>query len=1249
MRSRTNRFLIIVILFLCGCGTSSRLTSLSTLDRLRSLSRNKPTDPQIQRDLAIAEMFFVGGAQDRVLPQINRALALDKDNLRLQFAAALYYDIHGDPERALNHYINAIRSAVRSKDPIAPQLSEVAIRIVQGLEDDVAGYQEKVRSTLDPITAQKALLAAPARHAANDLLIDLAYAKGDVATVERIAKRDGCIREWRVAGPFGPRALLGFDRDYAVQPGTALAEQYDLGPGRGVRKTRDINARGCNTHLGNGPVMLEGTSWAQARLDIPNDDTYLVRFETPNTAEIYVDGQSIERVDFRKRQTATTHYLPIQLRAGEHVISVKLTTLHTNPVLSVAVVPKTQRDINAIALPDTNRSPRDFDNGFIRYLTAATLIVRGDIIAARETLRTVDDYKRSSPVLLLQRAGIALSDPLVPSDQRRDDARRLFIASIKRDQGLWGPELQLARIEADNGRVTEAIERLRKAVKQWPAVVAIDLYLIDLLRDREWHSEADQLVRKIREVLPDSCKTLQAELDASRRRRHEQETARIADEMVACDARSNARFATLIGQRRWKEAQIELERLGSLEPNPDGYGILLAQLSLAKNRDDEQKTNETLERLRLHFPRSETALIERVDQLVSRQQQRQASTLLEDAFRREPASTLALRRMAAVVTGEDVLAQYRVDGAKVIADFEASGRSYDQPQVLVFDYMVVRVFEDGSALELVHNIFRVQSDEAVDELGEVRVPETARLLKAQTIKADKRRIEPDRITGKHTISLPDILPGDYTEYEYVQAVDPPNGFPGGFLGDRFYFRSFEIPFDRSHLIVILPRDMPVTVDPRGDAPPMEETIRDNLKVLSWEVQASRPLVAEPLSVSEREYIPSINYGVKATWEDFVESIRDALIDRDSVDPAVSRLVQRIVGEAKPDERLIRAKRLYEWVVRNIENSSDTFSEAAVMLRARRGNRARILHYLLKTAQVPSHLALVRNAANDTTVSELADTNTYDNLLLLVGSPSAKAGDGALWLSTVDRWAPFGYIPPLLRGQRALLLEPGAKFVKVRATRPGEDRHRIHFDIRLRRDGSAAVKVIEVLKGAGANAWRENLEGIAEAELEKRFEEEYVTQLVPGSILRSLRIIGRENTELAFQLEYSFEVGNFGRSVGKGWALPGIVLSQLSTAYARVSNRKTTEIVTPAIDRDITVQVHVPKGTLLPRLPEVTTISGPDHASFKVRNRALKDQLIIDRQLKLPMMRVEPKRYAEFKEFCRNVDLAEASEVVFKMP
>ena len=54
------------------------------------------------------------------------------------------------------------------------------------------------------------------------------------------------------------------------------------------------------------------------------------------------------------------------------------------------------------------------------------------------------------------------------------------------------------------------------------------------------------------------------------------------------------------------------------------------------------------------------------------------------------------------------------------------------------------------------------------------------------------------------------------------------------------------------------------------------------------------------------------------------------------------------------------------------------------------------------------VALVRSLASDNTHSEVPDSSTYDFLMVRVGE-----GSDATWLYTVDRSAPFGYIPALL--------------------------------------------------------------------------------------------------------------------------------------------------------------------------------------------------------------------------------------------
>jgi cellulose synthase operon protein C len=563
----------------------------------------------------------------------------------------------------------------------------------------------------------------------------------------------------------------------------------------------------------------------------------------------------------------------------------------------------------------------------------------------------------------------------------------------------------------------------------------------------------------------------------------------------------------------------------------------------------------------------------------------------------------------------------------------------------VFDYMAVAVLQDGSSVELVHTIEKAQSDEAVNQLAEVRVPEGAHVLKLQTIKPDGRRLEADAIEGKEEISLPTVTPGDYVELEYIDYKDPSEAFPGGYAGERFYFKSFEIPFDHSQMVVIAPKNMTLRVDPRGPAPKVEERTDGNLRVWNFQVDQSIPLKPEPSAVSAREFLPSVRIGARADWSTFVESLRDALADRNILDPEIAALVQQIVGDADPGDYAQRAKRLYAWVLEHIENNDELFSQAAVMLRARTGNRARVLHYMLGLAGVPAKLALVRSAGGDTVASEMADGDTYEHLFVTYGD-----GPKAQWLYTVERYAPFGYVPPLLRGQPALLLTAGAERTLSPPPRAGQDARRLELDITVARDGGARVSAVELLHGAGAVAWRAQLESIPAAELNRRFGEEYVARLLPGAHLTSLRITGREQDAEAISLQYGFDLGALGRRVGESWALPPILASRLAQNYAQAAQRTTDELVPSPVELEIVLRFHLPKGASNPAAPEPVALEAaiPSRPRFDQKSRLEKGALVIERTLRLPAMRIGVKDYGAFAAFCRMVDAAEGKELLVKL-
>ena len=1251
-------FSCLLAIALCACGARTNM-AYEGIEALRRRAAASPTDREAQAELALAELFDAGGEPTNVSAQIERALVLDPKSPRLLLARAVYQDVHGQPGRALDDYLAALELAIDSPDPLAPQLQELAMIGVGGLDGGVPEYVRRVRGALEAIdkgASRGHKLGLPAQYLATAMLIDFAYRRGERDNGQSLASKLGCVTEMRAAGPFGPRELLGFDAQHPVQPGQPWQDRYDLGPGRGVRPTRELGARGCGINLGGGAVAEGGTTYARAELSVAKAGDYALRLQTASNVELFVDGRSLARFDSRRALLADISFVPLELAAGKHELLLKVTTRHPNPAIGGALMARAPSDAAAIELPGDEHS-----YNFERYLRAAIALARGDVLPARAALSDVAPDKPAAPMRRLQRASLLHSDPLMPSDMREDESRRQLLAAQKRDAELWGPPLQLASMMAGNGRAIEAIAALRKAYARWPEVAGVGLALSSMLREQGWTAEADSVLNAVHKRVPDACGVISAVLESLRDRQREEQATQLVEQVMACEAQSNARYSLLLRQRRWDDAQRELARLESLEPPQARYAWLLARLELAKNRGDDAAVDQTIAELTARYPRSSTGALEAIDRAAGRGDLPGALALAHAALEREPASMAELHRMIPVLGGKHLLADFRRDGPAQIARFEASKRTYDGPQVLVFDYMAVRVLPDMSSISLVHSIEKAQSDEAVEDLAEVQLPDGAQPLTLRVIKADGRKLEADAISGKDTVSLPSVAVGDYVESEYLLYQDPPEGFPGGYAGDRFYFKSFEIPFDHSEIAIVLPKDLQAEVDPRGDAPKAEERVEGDLRVWRFAVDQSTALKTEPGAVSVREYLPSIRVGAAATFPKLIESIREALIDRDIYDPDVKALALKIAGPANPNDEKnarARAQRLYDWVLQNIEESEDLFTQAAVMLRARSGNRARVLHYLYGLVGIRSQLVLARNSNSDNTPSKMADGDTYSHLLVVVGGAApaprggaaAKDGKQETWLFTSERYAPFAYLPSQLRGQPALRLDAQATPTTTPAVRPGDELRRLVFEIALAADGSAKVNATETVAGAGAVSWRSNLESVPAAELEHRFEEEYVARLMPGARLTTLEVDGLEREDRAVVLKYGFELGALGRRIGERWALPSMLEAELSNNYAQLAQRTTIENIGNPLELDVVVHIKLPKGSSRPTLPAPVRLQAAidGRPSFAMTTRMQDDTIVVERNLRVPRMRVSPAQYPTFASFCQAVDAVEAKELLIRL-
>jgi hypothetical protein len=261
----------------------------------------------------------------------------------------------------------------------------------------------------------------------------------------------------------------------------------------------------------------------------------------------------------------------------------------------------------------------------------------------------------------------------------------------------------------------------------------------------------------------------------------------------------------------------------------------------------------------------------------------------------------------------------------------------------------------------------------------------------------------------------------------------------------------------------------------------------------------------------------------------------------------------------------------------------------------------------------------------------------------------RIGEEEIFLSTEERGAPFGYVPQLVRGQEALRLADGAPRTRVLPGDASADRRSVTVAVTLRSDGSAEAEVRETFRGAGAVGWRADLEEVPAAVLEQRFEEAYVSRLVPGARLTSLRISGREDRDEPLVFDYRFETASIGRRQGREWIVPGIFPSALAQSFAHAATRETPQLVAPSVDMDVQIRWILPDGAPAQRAPRGETFEGPGGAAAQIGYRADGGALVLDRRVRIPVMRVPVDRYPAFAEFCRNVDQVEARELRLTVP
>jgi hypothetical protein len=210
------------------------------IDILRERAADAPNSREAWLDLAVAEHVFDGGEPQRAREALARAKLLGASSLRLAFIEAEEHVLEGHPAQAFEAYLRLLHDAPNSDDALTPWLLETTFSALSDMNDAVDDYRPRLLAELATLSQQRDKLGLTAQHQLSMQLLGHALLAGDMERAQAAAKAAGCVQKAEVAGPFGPRELLGFDREFPAEKPGPLAAEYELGPSRGTRPTRSV-------------------------------------------------------------------------------------------------------------------------------------------------------------------------------------------------------------------------------------------------------------------------------------------------------------------------------------------------------------------------------------------------------------------------------------------------------------------------------------------------------------------------------------------------------------------------------------------------------------------------------------------------------------------------------------------------------------------------------------------------------------------------------------------------------------------------------------------------------------------------------------------------------------------------------------------------------------------------------------------------------------------------------------------------
>jgi len=1253
---RTRSFLLLATLVVAAstpaCGVLDR--TRTPLEQAREDAASGDADA-IGRWL-LTEIVAPGGTTKGAKDARAKLDAVKGGGLDAKLALAIDDDIHGQGARAFDEFAETLRATSASGLPNAPLVAIAAMDGLSRLAHLVPRpHRDSTLTSLAPV-----LVKGPSSgsgglgwRAARNLAswVSFAEEQGKTQGTRDALRRKalGCVEAIRLAGPF--EFAPGDDDESPLEGERAGAwpAVFEGRPGALVRpRVVGTESSGCNVVASKPPAS--GTYLAETFIDLdrPHDVVLLANdFSRIAVDDVPVhvrdrtawggpllDGAVVRLAPGRHRIVwrASGYFASLELRDRDGTrLDFKASIDPTPPYGKTPPVVLKDPHPALVASRSTMRDPVTTFLAARVALTAGAgdvaAVVLGSPLNDDAIVATAGNY----PAALLELAGTAaLADPIWTASLASSRARTLFERASELDDRLWAAPLDVLELKGEGMQATDKIKALQVLVGKHPGRPDATLELIDTYKDLGWTHEHDKLVGELAKRFPDDLSVLKEQLGVLDDHGPLAEADALVERMAKNEPDDPILADRLLGRRNFPKALEAYKKF--LDAHPDRKSIRTRIEDIEARLAD---IDEATKKLAAKIVKGEVTPIEEADHLMLSGDKRALEKALAHGIRNTGFRSNAVLRAMDLLQQTVDFAPYRLDARKVIAEHDATHAGKDKAGAAerIMDYGVMWVRSDGTTAFLEHEIVRIHSREAIEDLARVK-PYNGRALHLRVLKKDGRVLEPMRVAGKPDLTFPDLDVGDVIETE---IVSPGVASLSSYVSPRWYFAEPRIAYARSEYVVITPKGQEVVVETRAGAPQPKLSTLGTFDVRRWRVDDAPPAPEESdFRAPPDEVLPNIAFGWGVKLEDAVARAAAAMKDSTPVDPRVASVAASIVGGVASDKTAERARRIYHWVSQNIQKGAERDGRRAVLGKA--GDHAAAFRVLARAASVPTYIALAHDRLAIPPPSSLSSGEGYRHALITVPS-----NEGDLFLSFGGRFVPFGYVPGGSRGEDAIVLRPGAPHLKVPVNGP-TDGLRASGTLELTSDGDAKGTLTLSFSGLIGAVFRESIDRLSQGELHAAVESKLLATELPGVKLRKVEVVGRNDYDAPLGLRCDVEVPSFAHAVSGGALVVFAPFQPRLTAFAPRSKRLTPLLLDDPERREVSIDLLLPKGAKVVR--------GPVHGerSFRKLKLVVADKvdgntLQLRRTVELSPERIEPAVYPAFQAFCRGSDALALEETV----